>query len=88
MTAFFKLALFGYIGLTIIYWLLSIYSRSVERERLEKLYDAGDVTGPRDAYIERGMVAYEHSLRRRLIWLVFVIPTLVVAALVWILNFS
>ncbi len=36
MIAFFKLALFGYIALTVIYWLLSIYSRSVERERLGK----------------------------------------------------
>ena len=45
MIAFFKLALFGYIGLTVIYWLLAIYSRSVERERLEKEYDQGDVTG-------------------------------------------
>ncbi len=88
MIGFFKLALFGYIGLTIIYWLLAIYSRSVERERLEKHYDTGDVTGPRDAYIEQGLAAYENSLRRRLIWLVFVIPTCVVVALVWILNFS
>ncbi len=55
---------------------------------MEKHYDTGDVTGPRDDYIERGMAAYEHSLRRRLIWLVFVIPTVVVVALVWILNFS
>ncbi len=88
MVAFFKLALFGYIGLTVIYWILSIYARSTERERLEKDYDKGGVKGPRDAYIQRGMEAYEHSLRRRLIWLVFVIPTLVVLALVWILNFS
>jgi hypothetical protein len=88
MIGFFKLALFGYIGLTIIYWLLAIYSRSVERERLEKHYDAGDVTGPRDDYIAQGLAAYENSLRRRLIWLVFVIPTGVVVALVWILNFS
>lgn len=88
MLAFFKLALFGYLALAVIYWLLSIYSRSVERERLEKAYDQGDVAGSRDAYIAEGMAAYDHSLRRRLIWLVFVIPTVVVVALVWILNFS
>lgn len=88
MTAFFKLALFGYIALAVIYWLLSIYSRSVERERLEKHYDAGGVSGPRDDYIAQGLASYERSLKRRLIWLVFVIPTVVVFALVWILNFS
>lgn len=88
MIAFFKLALFGYIGLTVIYWLLAIYARSVERERLEEDYDQGDVTGPRDDYIAQGLHEYEGSLRRKLIWLVFVIPTIVVLALVWILNFS
>lgn len=88
MVAFFKLALFGYIALTVIYWLLSIYFRSVERERLEKDYDRGGIEGTRDGHVARGLAEYERSLRRRLIGLVFVIPTAVVAALVWILNFS
>jgi hypothetical protein len=88
MIAFFKLALFGYIALTVIYWLLAIYFRSLERERLEKDYDHGEVEGSRDAHVAQGLAAYENSLRRRLIWLVFIIPTAVVVALVWILNFS
>ena len=88
MIAFFKLALFGYIALTVIYWLLAIYFRSLERERLEKEYDHGQIEGTRDGYVAQGLAAYENSLRRRLIWLVFVIPTAVVIALVWILNFS
>jgi hypothetical protein len=88
MIAFFKLALFGYIALTVIYWLLAIYFRSLERERLEKDYDHGEVEGARDAHVAQGLAAYENSLRRRLIWLVFIIPTAVVVALVWILNFS
>ena len=88
MIAFFKLALFGYIALTVIYWLLAIYFRSLERERLEKEYDHGEIAGLRDAHIAQGLADYEGSLRRRLIWLVFIIPTAVVIALVWILNFS
>ena len=88
MVAFFKLALFGYIALTVIYWLLSIYFRSVERERLEKEYDRGGIDGTRDGHVAHGLAEYERSLRRRLIGLVFVIPTAVVIALVWILNFS
>jgi hypothetical protein len=88
MIAFFKLALFGYIALTVIYWLLAIYFRSLERERLEKEYDHGEIAGSRDAHIAQGLADYEGSLRRRLIWLVFIIPTAVVIALVWILNFS
>ena len=88
MIGFVKLAVFGLLGLSVLYVLLSIYLRSLERERLEKEYDQGDVTGPRDEYIAQGLHAYEGSLRRKLIWLVFVIPTIVVLALVWILNFS
>lgn len=88
MLGFLRLAVFGLIGLTVIYWALRIYFRSTERERLEKEYDQGDVSGPRDEYIERGMQAYAHSLRRRLIWLVYVVPVAVVTALIWILNFE
>ena len=88
MIGFFKLALFGYIALTVIYWLLAIYFRSVERERLEKEYDRGGIEGTRDSHVAQGLAGYERSLRRRLIGLVFVIPTAVVVALVWILNFS
>ena len=38
-----RLLFFGLIGLTITYFLVSVYSRSVRRERLEKRFDEGDV---------------------------------------------
>ena len=89
--ALWRLVLFGLIGLTVIYWLLLVYARSVRRERLEKEYDAGsvdgDVKGHRDDYIARGMAAYEHSLKRKLLWLVYVLPISIVTVLVW-LNFG
>lgn len=88
MLGFFKLALFGYLALTVFYWLLSIYYRSVERERLEKDYDDGGVTGDREAFIKAGLAAFDHSLKRKLVLLVYIVPTAVVAALVWILNFD
>lgn len=88
MIAFFKLALFGYIGLTVLYWLMTIYLRSVERERLEKDYDDGGVSGDRDAYIRQGLATFDHGLKRRLVVLVYVVPTIVIIALVVILNFD
>jgi hypothetical protein len=88
MLGFFKLALFGYLALTVFYWLLSIYFRSVERERLEKDYDDGGVAGDRDAFIAQGLAAFDRSLKRKLVLLVYIVPTVVVAALVWILNFQ
>lgn len=88
MIAMFRLVLFGYLGLTIMYFLVSIYSRSTQREALEKEWDAEQGTGDRDEYIAAGMAAYEKGLRKKLIWLVYVIPTLAVIAAVYLLNFA
>ena len=81
-----RLFVFGFVGLTIVYWLVSIYSRSVRRETLEKRFDAGDVEGDRDAYIEAGMESYEKGLRKRLIWLVYIIPMVAMALTIYLVN--
>lgn len=83
-----RLVVFGFVALTVLYFLISIYSRSVRREGLEKTFDAGGVEGARDAYIEAGMRAYEHGLRRRLLWLVYILPTAIVAATIYFVNFQ
>ncbi|MDP3958848.1 MAG: hypothetical protein Q8Q26_02000 [Pseudorhodobacter sp.] len=80
------LVVFGFLGLTVVYLLVSVYSRSVRREKLEKRFDAGDGEGDRDAYIEAGMKAYQHGLRRRLIWLVYIIPMVVVGVTIYFVN--
>jgi hypothetical protein len=82
-----RYVIFGFIGLSVLYLLVSVYSRSVRREKLEKHFDAGGVDGTRDDYIAQGMARYEKGLRKKLIWLVYVIPTAVVIGLIWILNF-
>lgn len=79
---------FGFIGLTVIYVLVAIYSRSVRREKLEKKFDAGGIEGDRDTYIAEGMQAYEHGLKRRLLWLVYIIPTVVVVVTVYFVNYQ
>ncbi len=88
--AFIKLFIFGFIALSVIYVSVSIYSRSVRREKLEKRWDAnppeGADTAARDAYIADGMTLYESGLRRKLIALVYVVPTLVIAAILYITN--
>jgi hypothetical protein len=82
-----RLAAIGFVALTVFYLLISIYSRSIRREKLEKRFDAGGVAGDRDAYIEQGMARYEKGLRKKLIWLVYIVPALSVAGLIYILNF-
>lgn len=88
MIGIIRSAFFGFIGLSIVYWLVSIYSRSVRREKLEREFDAGAVAGGRDDYIKAGMDQYEHGLRKRLIVLVYIIPAVLVVATVWFINYQ
>jgi hypothetical protein len=81
-------AFFGFILLTVVYWLVAIYSRSVRRERLEKEFDAGGVEGSRDDHIDRGLEAYENGLRRKLIVLVYIIPMVLVAVTVYFVDYQ
>ncbi len=80
-----RLVFFGAIGLTIVYFLIAIYSRSIRREKLEDRWaaehgDAGD-TAERAAYIEKGMAEYDNSIRPKLLLLVYVVPTVSVAVI-------
>jgi len=81
-----RLAVVGFSLLTLVYLLVSVYSRSVRREKLEKRFDAGGVAGDRDAYIEAGMQLYRHGLRRRLILLVYIVPVLTSVATIYFVN--
>lgn len=84
---FARLIVFGVLFLCIAYLVVAWYSRSTRREKLEKEWDAEVQEGDRDAYIEQGMQEYEHSLRRRLILLVIVMPVLAVVGIVYVINF-
>jgi len=80
-----RLVFFGFIGLSVIYFLISIYSRSVRREKLEDRWgqdnpDGGDPTA-REAFIDEGMARYNTGIRPKLILLVYVIPTILVVAI-------
>ena len=88
MIGILRAAFLGFVLLSVVYVLVSIYSRSVRREKLEKKFDAGGIAGDRDAYIEAGMQAYNKSLRRRLIWLVYIIPAVGVSATVYFVNYQ
>lgn len=87
---FVRLVVILAVVLTVVYWSVSIYSRSVRREALEDAFDEehpnGGAKGARDAYIANGMAAYETGLRKKLIWLVYVIPVLVVTGILIVTN--
>lgn len=87
MIGMIRLGVFGFLFLALVYWLVTIYSRSIRREKLENKWDDDVKTGERDTYVSEGLKSYEDSLRRKLIWLVFVVPIAVVAGLTYVMNF-
>lgn len=87
---FIRLIVLGFIGLSVLYFAISIYSRSIRREKLENTWDenppkGGDMAA-RDTYINDGMAEYESGFRKKLIVLVYVIPPLFVAVILYLTN--
>ncbi|MEM9850585.1 MAG: hypothetical protein AAF761_01160 [Pseudomonadota bacterium] len=87
MFAWARLLLIMLVAMTIVYWCLSWYSRSVRREKLEIEFDTGQIEGDREAYIRAGLDTYESSLRARLIWGVYIIPFVLIGVMIYVTNF-
>lgn len=86
---FARAVLLGFAVLSVLYVLISLYFRSLERERLEDDWaeeNPGVEGEDRDAYIEAGMKAYHRSLRRKLILGVYVVPVVAIAAVAYLMN--
>ncbi|MEL6686779.1 MAG: hypothetical protein AAFP97_04070 [Pseudomonadota bacterium] len=78
--------------LTVIYVLLSQWSRWRERARLRDEYQAGDDLfrqgATEDEYVARGMVEYSRSLRPKLFLFVYAIPGVIGTGLVWLAQYG
>lgn len=81
-----RLIIGGFVGLTLLYGALSIYARSVHREQLENIFDAGGAPGLREDFILEGLEKYRQSLRKRLLVLVYVIPVVLIVATAYVVN--
>lgn len=82
-----RLALMGFVGLSVIYVLVSIYSRSVRRERLEERWEAEQIGGDREEFMRAGLAEYDGSVRRKLILGVYVVPVIVIGTLIYAINY-
>lgn len=85
--AFVRLIVFGFIVLSIVYVCVSLYSRSVRREKLEEDWAKNprpDMT--REEFIAEGMADYHASLRKRLLLLIYVVPTVAVGVIIYLIN--
>ncbi len=87
MVAPIRLILALLVVLTIIYVVVSIWSRQVRRAKLEAWWDEKGHTGDKDAFIKRGLRQYDNSIRRKLILGVYVVPLVLIAVLVYVTNF-
>lgn len=87
MIAGIRLIIMGFAVLTVIYIVLSLWSRWKCRQRLAREFDEQGLSGDRDDYIATGLRDYDHSLRRRLILGVYVVPMVVFGTLIYVMNF-
>ena len=83
--------LLGFVALTLVYVAVSVYSRSVRREWLEKAWDTdpaneGRSEADRASHLAAGMAAYHGSLRRKLIVLIYVVPLVLIAATIYFVD--
>jgi len=81
-----RLVVIGFIGLSVVYFAIAIYSRSVRRgEKLEDRWgqdnpDSKDMAA-RDVFVAQGIAEYNAGIRPKLILLVYVIPAIAVAVI-------
>lgn len=87
MLGFIKLSVIGFVVLTVVYICLSLYSRAVRRDKLEKEWDEEGMTGDKEAFVDNGLRDYDGSVRRKLILGVYIIPVTAVAAIIYFTNF-
>ena len=83
-----QLLIGGFIGVTVLYGLLSVYSRSIHREKLENEFDAGAIAGLREDFVRQGMMEYDQSLRKRALRLIYVIPVVLIVVIAYVVNHS
>ncbi len=72
---------------TLAYFALSYYSRGVRRHKLETWWDEKQKTGNKEAFVERGLKAYDNSFRRKLILGVYIIPWVAIIVLIYVVNY-
>ena len=83
-----RLAAILLIGLTVIYWCLVFYFRAGERERLEREWHETQPPLPMERFVENGIDAYKGSLRRKLLWGVYVVPITLICGLIYYVNYA
>lgn len=88
MLGFLRLAVFGFLALSVVFVCLSFYSRAVRKGKLRAEWEAGPKDVDEDTFLDQGLKEYEGSLRRKLIWGVYVVPMVVICVIIYLTNFT
>lgn len=74
--------------LTVVYWCLVFYLRAVERDRLEAEWEDERPPLPKHTFVENGIREYQGSLRRKLLWGVYIVPIGAICTLIYLINYA
>lgn len=88
MIALARLLVMGFVFLTIVYVCLSFYSRAVRRGKLEEKWHVGPQKVDKQTFVQRGLERYDGSIRKKLIWGVYVVPLVLVVLIIYLTNHS
>ncbi|MEL6520270.1 MAG: hypothetical protein AAFQ66_04860 [Pseudomonadota bacterium] len=73
--------------LTVLYFLLSLYSRAACKDRLTREWEDNQGPGDRDSYIAEGLEEYDGSLRKKLLLGVYVVPFVAFAVIIVLIEY-
>ncbi len=88
MLALLKLILIGGVVLTVIYIVLSLWSRRMRRGKLEREWQDTGRPGDKEEFVETGLKEYDGSVRRKLILGVYIVPVIVIGTIIYLTNFK
>ena len=88
MFALARLLFMGFIVLTVIYVCLSLYSRAVRRGKQRAEWHEGPQDVDKETFVDQGLEEYDHSLRRKLILGVYVVPLVTMGVIIYLTNHS
>lgn len=73
---------------TVVYVSLWFYARATQREKLEQEWEEAGRPGALEVFVDEGLESQRFSLRRKLLLGVYVVPFVIVSAIVYLTNYS
>lgn len=83
---FIRVVLIFFALVVALHLVLRLWLRLRERRRLGQEWEAGDQLVSREIFVQTGMDDYDHSLRKRLLWLTVVLPMAGLILVLYLVN--